>query len=56
MKPCGCGGEMWVDSFDPIKRPVEYFLRCTTCGQMTEPCASPDEAEAAVAAPQADAA
>ena len=34
MKPCTCGGEVSPDYFDPIKRPVEWFMRCQTCGMI----------------------
>lgn len=36
---CDCGGEMQLEYFDPMKRPVEWFLRCRSCGY-----ASPSEA------------
>lgn len=46
-RPCHCGGEMQLEYFDPMKRPVEWFLRCRACGFIS-PCAPSPEAAAAV--------
>jgi hypothetical protein len=45
-RPCGqCGGAVHLDEFDPIRRPVEYFMRCEGCGAMSASCSSAAEAE-----------
>lgn len=42
MKPCLCGGEVFVDSFNPVKRPVEWLVRCRKCGA-TSPTSSTEQ-------------
>lgn len=32
--PCHCGGAVYLDSFNPVKRPVEWFMRCRACRGM----------------------
>lgn len=46
MRLCDCGGEMYLDWFDPITRPIEWFMRCATCGATTASCPTKEEAEA----------
>ena len=29
---CECGTEMYPDSYDHPRRPVEWFMRCPNCG------------------------
>lgn len=40
MRPCPCGGEAYVDRYDPPGRPVEWFQRCRVCGAMSEPASN----------------
>lgn len=47
LHPCHCGGEVMLDSFNPIKRPVEWFIRCRKCGSLGAPHATEDAAVAA---------
>lgn len=42
---CKCGGEKYLDSFDPIKRPVEWFMRCLECGEAGPSYSSPEAAQ-----------
>lgn len=39
---CKCGGEVYPDSYDPITRPVEWFMRCA-CGAIVGPIAATEE-------------
>ena len=41
---CVCGGEMWPDSYERPKRPVEWFLRCPNCGNKGPSVATFEEA------------
>lgn len=43
---CQCGGEMQLESFDHSKRQAEWFMRCRECKAMSQPAATPDEAQA----------
>lgn len=45
---CRCGGEVMADSFDPIRRPVEWFMRCLSCGAMGPVCRTREEAEKSI--------
>lgn len=33
--PCHCGGETQLEHYDP-PRGIEWFLRCLSCGAMSE--------------------
>ncbi len=44
-RACACGGAVRLDDFDPVRRPVEYFMRCEACGAMSPPASSAAEAE-----------
>ncbi len=41
---CGCGGEMWPDSYEHPKRPIEWFMRCPNCGNRGSSVATFEEA------------
>lgn len=45
MTPCPCGGEPYVDEFKWPKRDRVYFLRCKSCGGMSDTVKTPEEAE-----------
>lgn len=40
---CGCGGEMYLDSFEHPNRPVEWLYRCSECGRFTAVASTPEE-------------
>lgn len=40
---------MFVDYFDPIRRPVEWFLRCARCGEIGPVCNSKSAALTSIA-------
>lgn len=44
MTPCSCGGEVILEYFDPVKRPVEWFLRCLGCGAISETAGTREDA------------
>lgn len=46
MKPCACGGETYVDSFDWPKKPRQWLLRCEACRAMSASVATQEEAAA----------
>ncbi len=39
-----CGGEMQLEYYEPIVRPIEWFMRCRECQAMTPPAATEEEA------------
>lgn len=39
-----CGGEMQLESYEPVVRPIEWFMRCRDCAVMTPPAATKEEA------------
>lgn len=43
--PCHCGGEVYLDSYNPVRRPVEWFMRCRKCGGMSAACPTERSAE-----------
>jgi len=44
IKRCDCGGEVQLEYFDPMKRPVEWFMRCRQCCAMSDPVATQEQA------------
>ena len=40
---CSCGGEMYLDSFEHPKKPVEWLLRCQECGKFAAVASTPEE-------------
>jgi 2-polyprenyl-3-methyl-5-hydroxy-6-metoxy-1,4-benzoquinol methylase len=44
-RPCVCGGTVRLESYNPIKRPVEWFMRCERCGGIGPSHGSEREAE-----------
>ena len=44
MRDCHCGGGVYLDFFNPIKRPVEWFMRCRKCDGTTNTFSTEAEA------------
>lgn len=44
-RACPCGGEVQLDSFDPLTRAEEWFMRCRACGALGPVSGSAAEAE-----------
>lgn len=55
-RECDCGGLMRLDYYDPVVRPVEWFLRCHLCGATTESRPTPEAVIGGINNHQADAA
>ena len=47
VRLCRCGGEMYLDSFDHPKKPVEWLMRCSDCGKFDSVTNSPEGSIAA---------
>lgn len=43
--PCPCGGATHVESFDWPGKPLQWFIRCESCGGMSDTEATKEAAE-----------
>lgn len=44
-RPCQCGGEAQLESYDVPMRPSVWFMRCRSCQRMSRATATEDEAK-----------